>query len=104
LPALLIAELFVPIPNAPDTAPLGETNTLAAVAEIEPKGLVDPAVANAEPEPGPADMDCEPPVICPLTVKPTGLLNTETLAPLPTTEKPFEPAAAGSAHAIAGNK
>jgi hypothetical protein len=106
LPALLLAEVFVPIPNAPATVPLGAETTAAAVDEIASNGPNDEAVADAEPGPGPTDMDCEPPGKCPLTVKPpVGLFNTETTAPLPTTEKPFAPpTAAGPAQATVGNK
>jgi hypothetical protein len=112
---LLFAELFVPTPNAPDTVPLGVETTWAAVDDIALNAPNDEAVADAEPGPGPTDMDCEPPGICPLIVKPpVGLFNTETAAPLPAIEKPCDPlatarpdvppTAAGPAQAIAGNK
>jgi hypothetical protein len=102
---LLFAELIVPIPNAPATVPLGAETTAAAVDEIDSNVPTDEAVADAEPGPGPTDMDCEPPGWCPLTVKPVGLFNTETTAPLLATEKPFAPPiATGPAQATVGNK
>jgi hypothetical protein len=87
LPALLFAEVFVPSPNAPDTVPLGEESTSAAVDDIALNVPNDEAVADAEPGPGPTDRDCEPPGIRPLIVKPVGLFNTESPAPLLDTEK-----------------
>lgn len=91
LPALLVAELLFPMPKAPDTLEPGAETTPAAVVDMELNPPTDEAVADAEPGPGPADMDCEPPGMCPLIVKPVGLFDTEMPIPLPATVKPWTP-------------
>jgi len=105
LPALLFAEVFVPSPNAPDTVPLGEESTSAAVEDIALNVPNDEAVADAEPGPGPTDRDCEAPGICPLIVKPFGLFDTASPEPVLDTERPFTPpTVTGPAQATVGNK
>jgi hypothetical protein len=102
---LLFAEVFIPSPNAPDTVPLGAESTSAAVDDIAVNVPNDEAVADAEPGPGPTDTDCEAPGICPLTVKPFGLFNTESPEPLFDTEKPFiPPTSTEPAQATVGNR
>jgi hypothetical protein len=89
---LLAAKLFIPVANAPDTAPPGFVANPPAAVVAKLSGPVDDDAAAPKAGPGPDDTDPAARGPFPLTVRPKpGLVCTATPPTAPDTENPLGP-------------